>query len=53
MLVTEWHAYRRPDFKRMFAAMRTPILVDGRNVWDPAEMRELGFRYHGIGRRVG
>jgi len=50
-LVTEWHSYRRPDFKRIFKAMRMPILVDGRNVWDPAEMREHGFRYHGIGRR--
>ncbi len=50
-LVTEWHSYRRPDFKRLFKEMRTPVLVDGRNVWDPSEMRELGFRYHGIGRR--
>lgn len=50
-LVTEWHAYRRPDFKRLFLTMRTPVLLDGRNVWDPAEMRECGFRYHGIGRR--
>jgi len=31
--------------------MRTPVVIDGRNVWDPAELRELGFRYHGLGRR--
>lgn len=51
VLVTEWHSYRRPDFHRLLRAMRTPVLVDGRNVWDPAELRELGFRYQGLGRR--
>jgi UDPglucose 6-dehydrogenase len=50
-LATEWNAFRRPDFDRMKALMETPILFDGRNVWDPARMRELGFVYHGIGRR--
>jgi UDPglucose 6-dehydrogenase len=52
VLVTEWHPYRRPDFRRLLEIMRAPLLVDGRNVWDPTELRELGFRYHGIGRRV-
>ncbi|MBM4376108.1 MAG: UDP-glucose/GDP-mannose dehydrogenase family protein [Deltaproteobacteria bacterium] len=51
VLVTEWHSYRRPDFPRLLRLMRTPVLIDGRNVWDPAELRELGFRYHGLGRR--
>jgi UDPglucose 6-dehydrogenase len=49
-LVTEWHSYRRPDFVRIKAAMRGTLLVDGRNIWDPDELRELGFRYLGIGR---
>ncbi len=49
-LVTEWHQYRRPDFRRLFQSMRTPLLLDGRNVWEPSELRELGFRYLGIGR---
>ncbi len=52
VLVTEWHPYRRPDFQRLLATMKSPLLVDGRNVWDPAELKEMGFRYHGIGRRV-
>src|SRR5581483_10595100 len=49
-LVTEWHQFRRPDFRRLCALMREPSLFDGRNVWDPDEVRALGFRYHGIGR---
>ncbi|MCC6805894.1 MAG: UDP-glucose/GDP-mannose dehydrogenase family protein [Deltaproteobacteria bacterium] len=51
-LMTEWHAFRRPDFARMKQLMRGPLLFDGRNVWDPGELTQLGFRYHGIGRRV-
>ncbi len=49
-VVTEWHEYRRPDFNRMKTAMHTPVLVDGRNVWDPKELRAMGFIYHAIGR---
>ncbi|MDB4969008.1 MAG: rkpK [Myxococcales bacterium] len=51
VLVTEWHELRRPDFVRLRALMRAPVLFDGRNVWDAAEVRSLGFTYHGIGRR--
>ncbi|MCB9557102.1 MAG: UDP-glucose/GDP-mannose dehydrogenase family protein [Deltaproteobacteria bacterium] len=50
LLVTEWPAYRRPDFRRLKKAMRTPLLFDGRNQWDPETVRELGFAYVGIGR---
>jgi UDPglucose 6-dehydrogenase len=50
VLVTEWHEFRRPDFTRLRRLMRQPALFDGRNVWDPDEVRRLGFRYHGIGR---
>ena len=49
-LVTEWHDYRRPNFERLREIMRTPVLVDGRNIWEPAEMRNAGFVYYGIGR---
>ncbi|MDZ7665323.1 MAG: UDP-glucose/GDP-mannose dehydrogenase family protein [Desulfotignum sp.] len=49
-LVTEWKAFRQPDFKRMRRIMKTPILFDGRNQYDPEEMAEFGFEYHGIGR---
>jgi UDPglucose 6-dehydrogenase len=51
VLVTEWHPYRRPDFERMHEVMRTRALFDGRNMWDPIELRKMGFFYAGIGRR--
>src|SRR5580698_9985003 len=50
VLVTEWHELRDPDYTRLRAAMRTPVLVDGRNVWSPADARKAGFTYFGIGR---
>jgi UDPglucose 6-dehydrogenase len=50
-LVTEWHEYRTPDFHRLKRLMRQASLFDGRNMWVPAELRELGFTYAGIGRR--
>jgi UDPglucose 6-dehydrogenase len=50
-LVTEWHEFRRPDFQRIKRLMKSANLFDGRNIWDPEELRELGFWYTGIGRR--
>jgi len=47
---TEWHPYRHPDFERMKAAMAIPLVFDGRNLYDPKDMAELGFEYHSIGR---
>jgi UDPglucose 6-dehydrogenase len=49
-VVTEWSEFRTPDFERVKAAMRSPVVFDGRNAFDPAEMLELGFAYYGIGR---
>jgi UDPglucose 6-dehydrogenase len=49
-LVTEWNEFRHPDFARMKALMKTPVVFDGRNVYDPVRMRERGFTYFGIGR---
>ena len=49
-LVTEWNEFRQPDFARVKAAMKQPIVFDGRNIWNPKRMRELGFTYYGIGR---
>jgi UDPglucose 6-dehydrogenase len=51
VLVTEWHAFRRPDFVRMKELMSTPVLFDGRNIWLPDELAALGFSYYAIGRR--
>ena len=50
VLVTEWHELRHPDFAKLRGLVRTPLLFDGRNVWDPAEARAAGFTYLGIGR---
>jgi len=51
MLVTEWKAYWSPDLFRLKMSMAEPLLLDGRNVWDPDYIKESGFDYHGIGRR--
>jgi UDPglucose 6-dehydrogenase len=48
-LVTEWSEFRRPDLKRLKSLMKTPVIFDGRNVFDPAQVREEGFTYYGIG----
>lgn len=49
-IVTEWSEYRAPDFKRIKSLMRQPIIFDGRNIYDPAQMQSRGFEYDGIGR---
>jgi UDPglucose 6-dehydrogenase len=51
LLLTEWNEYRGADLDRVKAAMRHPVVFDGRNVFDPARMKALGFEYAGIGRR--
>jgi UDPglucose 6-dehydrogenase len=49
-LVTEWNEFRHPDFERMKSLLKQPIVFDGRNVYSPKRMRELGFTYYSIGR---
>jgi UDPglucose 6-dehydrogenase len=49
-VVTDWNEYRHPDFGRIKQALRRPIVVDGRNLYDPAKMAKLGFTYLSIGR---
>ncbi len=49
-LVTEWKQFRGADFRRLKEQMANPLVFDGRNIWDPATMRDLGFTYHAIGR---
>ena len=50
LLVTAWNEFKQLDMERIRKLMRRPILVDGRNVYDPREMRALGFTYAGVGR---
>ena len=52
VVVTEWLIYRNPDFHRIKSAMRRPLIIDGRNLYEPARMHELGIHHHGIGRRA-
>jgi len=52
ILVTEWKAFRQPDFKQLAQKMKQKIIFDGRNQYDPEEVREYGFEYHGIGREL-
>ena len=50
VIVTEWNEFRQLDLTRLKTSMRTPVMVDGRNIYVPATMRSLGFTYRGIGR---
>ena len=52
VLATEWKPFRSPDFDVMKARMRGRLIVDGRNQYDPQQMRALGFEYCGVGRGV-
>jgi UDPglucose 6-dehydrogenase len=51
VVLTEWDEFRWLDYSRVLAAMSTPVVVDARNLLDPAQLRRLGFEYAGIGRR--
>ncbi len=50
VIVTEWNEFRRPDFDRMKGLMKQAVIFDGRNIYDPARIKEKGFVYYGIGR---
>jgi UDPglucose 6-dehydrogenase len=50
VVVTDWNEYRHPDLARVKSTMKRPVVIDGRNLYDPAKMRSLGFTYHSIGR---
>lgn len=51
LLLTEWKQFRLPSWARVHDLMRNPIVFDGRNIYDPAEMRKNGFEYFSIGRK--
>jgi UDPglucose 6-dehydrogenase len=52
VLVTEWSEFRIPNYKVLSKLMNNKIIFDGRNIYDPAEVRENGFIYYGIGRKI-
>jgi UDPglucose 6-dehydrogenase len=51
VVLTEWDEFRWLDFAQVRAAMARPVVVDARNLLDPAQLRRIGFEYTGIGRR--
>jgi UDPglucose 6-dehydrogenase len=52
LIVTEWKAFRSPDFDQIKARLKQPVIIDGRNLYEPALMTGQGVEYHGIGRSV-
>jgi UDPglucose 6-dehydrogenase len=50
IIVTEWKAFRSPDFDLLKQQLKTPIIFDGRNLFEPSVLSEQGFNYQGIGR---
>jgi UDPglucose 6-dehydrogenase len=52
VLATEWDEFKNLDLKRVYDLLHYPILIDGRNLYDPAVMKQIGFEYHCIGRSI-
>jgi UDPglucose 6-dehydrogenase len=50
VIVTEWNEFKNLDLARVKSLLRQPMIVDGRNIYDPAQMAGLGFHYRGVGR---
>jgi UDPglucose 6-dehydrogenase len=50
LVLTEWNEFREPDFVKMKRLMKTPVVLDGRNIYRPAQIRAAGFTYRSIGR---
>lgn len=50
LLLTEWQVFRNPNFERMKSELKSPVVFDGRNIYDPPHMREMGFTYYSVGR---
>jgi len=49
-LITEWNLYRNPDFERVKRLLKSPVVFDGRNQYNPMEMKRMGFKYFSVGR---
>ncbi|NUA29705.1 UDP-glucose dehydrogenase family protein [Cupriavidus basilensis] len=53
IVVTEWKSFRSPDFSAIRSALRAPVIFDGRNLYEPAELQQHGFSYFPVGRGLG
>ena len=51
VIMTDWNEFKELDFKRLKKLLKQPVIIDGRNIYDPAKMKKLGFIYTGVGRR--
>ena len=51
VIVTEWNEFREPDYGRMRKLLRNPVIFDGRNLYNPEQIRAQGFTYYSIGRQ--
>jgi UDPglucose 6-dehydrogenase len=52
VLATEWNEFKQLDFQRIYQLMHHPVILDGRNLWDPDLLRKIGFLYFGVGRGI-
>ena len=50
IVLTEWNEFRQLDLQKIKSTMRSPNIVDGRNIYDPSKVKQLGFQYLGVGR---
>src|SRR5438552_7585792 len=53
LILTAWNEFRRPDFRRINQLLRNPVIFDGRNIYDSADLQKVGFKYYSIGRNHG
>ncbi len=53
MVVTEWNEFKQLDLEQIKAGLKQPVIFDGRNIYDPVQMKEMGFTYRGMGRGAG
>jgi UDPglucose 6-dehydrogenase len=50
MIITEWNEFKQLDLEKVKSLLKSPIIYDGRNIYDPKTMREMGFTYRAVGR---
>ena len=50
VIVTDWQEFRSPDLDKILSTLNDPVIIDGRNLYNPEHMKELGITYYGIGR---
>jgi UDPglucose 6-dehydrogenase len=50
MVVTEWNEFKQLDLEKLKGLLKSPVIFDGRNIYDPAVMKSMGFTYRGVGR---